>query len=50
MKQKEVVLSVKDNSEIYYTLDGSFPNKNSHKYTKPIVINKTTVINLFSQL
>ena len=43
-KGKEIVLSVKDNSEIYYTLDGSFPNKNSHKYTKPIVINKTTVI------
>lgn len=30
--------------EIYYTLDGSLPTKNSYRYSTPIVINSTTVI------
>lgn len=30
--------------EIYYTLDGSIPNKNSRKYSSPIDISKTTTI------
>jgi parallel beta-helix repeat protein len=28
--------------EIYYTLDGSIPNKNSKKFSEPIAISKTT--------
>ncbi len=30
--------------EIYYTLDGSIPNKNSRKYSSPISVSKTTTI------
>lgn len=30
--------------EIYYTLDGSIPNKNSRKYSSPINISKTTTV------
>lgn len=33
-----------DNAEIYYSLDGSTPSKRAIKYTKPILINKTTVV------
>ena len=29
-------------AEIYYTLDGSIPNENAIKYTKPIVISDAT--------
>ena len=44
----EIKLTTNDNSEIYYTTNGSFPNKNSEKYTKPIKIDKTTVIKAIS--
>lgn len=44
----KVSLSTNDNSEIYYTLDGSFPNKNSNKYTDPITIDKTSVLKAIS--
>jgi len=39
-----VILSTGDNSEIHYTTDGSLPVHESPKYTKPILIRKTTVI------
>ena len=44
----EVTLRTSDNSTIYYTTNGSFPNKNSTKYTKPIKIDKTMVIKAIS--
>ena len=47
-KGTEVTISTNDNSEIYYTTNGSFPNKNSTKYTKPIIINQTMVIKAIS--
>ncbi|NPA81572.1 MAG: DUF4214 domain-containing protein [Epsilonproteobacteria bacterium] len=36
--------NVSDKDEIYYTLDGSEPNKHSLKYTSPIKIDKNTVV------
>ena len=45
---KEIILSTSDGSDIYYTINGSFPNKNSIKYDKPIKITKTTVIKAIS--
>ena len=38
----EITLS--GSGDIYYTMDGSIPNNLSKKYTKPIIINKTSVI------
>ena len=45
---KEIILSTSDGSDIYYTINGSFSNKNSIKYDKPIKITKTTVIKAIS--
>ena len=33
-----------NNSEVRYTLDGTEPNENSELFTRPIFVNKTTVI------
>jgi hypothetical protein len=32
---------------IYYTLDGSLPNKNSKLYTEPIILEKTSVVRTY---
>ncbi len=47
-KNTKIELSTDDNSEIYYTLDGSFPTNKSSKYNGPININKTMVIKAIS--
>ena len=47
-KGTKVVLSTSGNEKIYYTLDGSFPNKNSKEYKDAIIINGTTVIKAIS--
>ena len=44
----KVSLFTNDNSEIFYTLDGSMPTKNSKKYSDDIIINNTTVIRAIS--
>jgi len=43
-KNTKVKLISSDNSDIYYTLDGSIPTINSKKYDKEITIDKTMVI------
>ena len=43
-KGTKIKLSSTDGSEIYYTLDGSFPTNKSKKYDGEIEITKTTVI------
>ena len=41
----EISLSSNDSdTEIYYTLDGSFPGVNSNYYTSPITLNETSVV------
>ena len=44
----KVSLSTKDNSTIYYTIDGSFPTNQSNRYNGPITINKNTIIKAIS--
>ena len=41
---KKLTITQDHGAAIYYTTDGSIPTLSSHKYTKPIAINKTTVI------
>ena len=43
-KDTKVSLTTGDNSDIYYTIDGSFPSNKSKKYTGEITITKTTVL------
>lgn len=42
------LVSVYSDSEIYYTLDGSFPTRKSFRYQKPIYLNHTTVVRAVS--
>ena len=37
-------VKIEGNGTIYYTTDGSIPNKNSLKYTEPLYLNTTTVL------
>lgn len=49
--KKVVSLSTKTkNAHIYYTLDGTLPNKNSNKYkeNKPLIITKTTNLSVIA--
>lgn len=47
-KGTKINLTTNDNSEVYYTLDGSIPSNKSKKYTQEITINKNTVIRAIS--
>jgi hypothetical protein len=41
---QSIEISSENGGAIYYTLDGSVPTINSHKYTHPLEISKTTVV------
>jgi hypothetical protein len=41
---QSIEIRSENGGEIYYTTDGSIPTKNSHKYTHPLDISKTTVV------
>ncbi len=43
-KGTEIILSAANDAEIYYTLNGLDPTKDSESYTTPIVIDKDTMI------
>ena len=44
LQAQNITLSVENGAEIYYTTDGSFPDKNSSVYSEPFNIDNTTVI------
>jgi hypothetical protein len=44
----EQIVELSSDGEIYYTLDGSHPTKESLHYNSPIIIDKTTVIRAIS--
>ncbi|TSA37936.1 MAG: glycoside hydrolase family 92 protein [Porphyromonadaceae bacterium] len=49
LKDKSVKLACDtERAEIYYTLDGSQPDKNSRLYKEPFVVNKTTSIRMMA--
>jgi hypothetical protein len=43
-KPQTVIITTNDNGQIHYTLDGSFPTKDSPLYTKAITVNKNTTL------
>lgn len=46
--QINVALTSQDNGKIYYTTDGSVPNKDSYVYDGKITVSKTTVIRAYN--
>ena len=45
---QNISIEIKGNGTIYYTLDGSIPNRSSKKYNSPIFLNKTSVLKVVS--
>ncbi len=45
---EQISVELTGNGTIYYTLDGSNPNKTSKKYTSPLFLTKTTVLKAIS--
>ena len=45
---QNISIEIKGNGTIYYTLDGSIPNRSSKKYKSPIFLNKTSVLKVVS--
>ena len=43
-EKTEVIIEANDNATIYYTLDGSTPDKDSKVYKKPIFLKKTSTL------
>lgn len=41
-------IALQGEGELYYTLDGSWPTKDSARYTQPISVNETTVLRCFA--
>jgi len=45
---KTIAISTEDSGNIYYTTDGSLPDKDAIRYQNPIILNHTQVINAIS--
>jgi N-acetylmuramoyl-L-alanine amidase len=48
LKNSKVELYNVEGSTIYYTLDGTTPNRSSYTYTEPLIINKNVTLKTFA--
>lgn len=45
---QEIRLRSQNKTEIYYTIDGTVPDKNSHLYNEPFILNESTIVRVIA--